>query len=85
MSVIALRRARRAALALGVALAFAPALPAQGHVTSPKEQFGWSIGDDYKLATYTQLTEYWKKLAGESPRLRLVSIGKTAEGRDQEM
>ena len=31
MSVITLRRARRAALALGVALAFAPALPAQGH------------------------------------------------------
>ena len=85
MSVIALRRARRAALALGVALAFAPALPAQGHVTSPKEQFGWNIGDDYRLATYTQLVEYWKKLASESPRLRLVSIGKTAEGRDQDM
>jgi zinc carboxypeptidase len=85
MSLIAFRRARRAALALGVALAFAPALPAQGHVTSPEEQFGWNIGDDYRLATYTQLVEYWKKLASESPRLHLVTIGKTAEGRDQDM
>src|SRR5438105_1604561 len=27
-------------------------------VTSPKEQFGFDIGDDYKLATYTQLIPY---------------------------
>ncbi|HEV8355164.1 MAG TPA: M14 metallopeptidase family protein [Gemmatimonadales bacterium] len=85
MSVIPLRRARRAALALTVALALAPVLPAQSHVTSPKEQLGWNVGDDYKLATYTQLVDYWKKLASESQRLRMVSIGKTAEGRDQYM
>jgi hypothetical protein len=72
-------------LAAAVVLAAAPALLAQGHLTSPKEQFGWNVGDDYRLATYTQLTEYWKKLASESPRMRLVPIGKTAEGRDQWM
>ena len=32
-------------------------------ITTPMEQFGHNIGDDYFLATYTQLTEYWKKLA----------------------
>ena len=87
MSIYTLRRARRAALPLGLGLILAlPAvLPAQTHITSPKEQFGWNVGDDYHLANYTQLVEYWKKLASESPRLRMVSIGKTAEGRDQYM
>jgi hypothetical protein len=50
-------------------------------ITSPKEQFGFNIGDDYQLATYTQLTDYWKKLDQESDRMTLVEIGKTAEGR----
>lgn len=54
-------------------------------ITTPKEHFGFNIGDDYQLANYDQLTEYWKKLAAQSPRMRLVSIGKTAEGRDQWM
>ena len=85
MAVTALRRARYAALASAVALASVPALFAQGRVTSPKEQFGWNIGDDYRLVSYTQLSDYWKKLDGESDRLKLVSIGKSAEGREQWM
>jgi hypothetical protein len=85
MAVTILRRAPRTALTLAVMFTCAPALAAQGGVTSPKAQFGWNIGDDYRLATYTQLTEYWKKLDAESDRMRLVSIGKTAEGRDQWM
>ncbi len=72
------------ALAFGALLVSMP-LAAQGRITSPKEQFGFAIGDDYQLATYSQLTEYWKKLDTESDRMRLVSIGKTAEGRDQWM
>ncbi len=44
-------------------------------------QFGHNIGDDYWLATYTQLTEYWQTLATESPRMVLDTIGYTAEGR----
>jgi hypothetical protein len=54
-------------------------------ITTPKEQFGNNIGDDYFLANYTQLTAYWQKLAKESNRMKLVSIGKTAEDRDQWM
>ena len=60
-------------------------LSAQGRITSPKEQFGFEIGADYQLATYSQLTDYWKRLDAESDRIKLVSIGKTAEGRDQWM
>ena len=63
----------------------APALAAQTHITSPREQFGFEIGDDYHLATYSQLTDYWAKLDRESDRMTVVSIGKTAEGRDQWM
>src|SRR5258706_2043483 len=54
-------------------------------ITSPKEFFGHDIGDDYFLATYTQFTAYWQKLATESDRMKLVEIGKTAEGRPQWM
>ncbi|HLG06481.1 MAG TPA: M14 family zinc carboxypeptidase, partial [Gemmatimonadales bacterium] len=75
------RRATLAALSLIILPA---ALTAQA-LTSPKAHFGFNIGDDYRLANYTQLTAYWKKLAAESPRMRLVSIGKTAEGRDHWM
>ena len=58
---------------------------AQGRVTSPKEHFGHNIGDDYWLANYDQFTAYWQKLDAESDRMRVVEIGKTAEGRPQLM
>jgi hypothetical protein len=53
----------------------------QDKITTPKEQFGHDIGDDYWLATYTQLVDYWKKLEQESPRMILEEIGTTSEGR----
>jgi len=53
-------------------------------VPSPKEQFGFNIGDDYKLANYKQTVAYYKKLA-ESPRAKLVDIGLTEEGRHEYM
>ena len=43
----------------------APVASAQ-HITSPKEQFGFNIGDDYKLANYTQFSSYWTKLDAAS-------------------
>jgi hypothetical protein len=58
---------------------------AQTKITSPKEQLGFNLGDDYHLANYTQLVEYWKKLAQQSDRMKLVEIGKTAEGRTMYM
>ena len=54
-------------------------------VTAPKQHFGFNIGDDYQLATYTQFIEYWQKLDKESDRMKVVEIGKTAEGRPQLM
>ena len=53
----------------------------QNGVTSPLEEFGFSLGDDYHLANYRQLVGYWKRLESASDRMRLVQIGETAEGR----
>lgn len=57
----------------------------QDQITSPKEQFGINIGDNYNLITYSSMLEYWKILASESPRMILEDIGETAEGRRQVM
>jgi len=54
-----------------------------GKLTSPKEAFGFNIGDDYQLANYTQIEAYYKKLASESDRIKLIDIGPTEEGRRQ--
>jgi hypothetical protein len=54
-------------------------------ITTPREALGFNIGDDYRLATYTQLQAYWERLAGQSPRMVLDTIGRTAEGRVQLM
>jgi hypothetical protein len=51
---------------------------------SPKQHFGFDIGDDYQLANNTQTEAYFKKLA-ESDRVEFVEIGKTEEGRSQYM
>jgi hypothetical protein len=71
-------------LVLALALVTAPA-DSRATVTSPQEQFGFNIGDDYHLLTYSQLMDYWRKLDEQSPRMRLVEMGKTAEGRPQLM
>src|SRR5260370_39807712 len=54
-------------------------------ITTPKQACGFTIGDDYYLANYVQLTAYWQTLAKESDRMKLVDIGPTAEGRRQYM
>ena len=64
-----------------VALAMAAVVPAQAQITTPREHFGFDIGDDYHLATYTQFESYVRKLADESPRMVLEEIGLTSERR----
>src|SRR5262245_50258690 len=54
---------------------------AQNKLTSPKEQFGFNIGDDYQLVNYTNYEAYLKKLDAESDRLKVMEMGKSAEGR----
>jgi hypothetical protein len=54
---------------------------APGALTTPMQEWGHNIGDDYFLADYQQLIAYWTKLAKESNRIHLVEIGRTAENR----
>ncbi|MGD2068973.1 MAG: M14 family metallopeptidase [Gemmatimonadota bacterium] len=72
-------------LALGGLAASAAAQERRVETTSPEEFFGFEIGTDYQLANYQQLVGYWQRLAGESDRMVLDTIGTTEEGRPQVM
>lgn len=50
-------------------------------VPAPESVFGFTAGADYKLATYDQSIEYFKKLAASSRFIKLVEAGKTSQGR----
>ena len=60
-------------------------LTIRAQVPSPKSHFGFNIGDNYHLATFTQTEGYLKKVAAASNRVKLQSIGLTEEGRNQYM
>src|SRR5689334_4407165 len=64
---------KRCTLLLVAVLATAPTLHA-APVTSPKQFFGFNLGDDYCLANYKQLSAYWAKLERESERFKVVKI-----------
>ncbi len=80
-----LRRASRCTAVIFLAAALPAILPAQQHITSPKEFFGHDIGADYMLPNYTKLHEYFIKVSKESDRVKLDTIGLTSEGRPQIM
>jgi len=64
------------------AFAASVVLSAQSRVVpAPDASFGFKPGADYKLATYDQSIEYFRKLAAASKHLRLVEAGRTTQGR----
>ncbi|NDA63629.1 MAG: peptidase [Chitinophagia bacterium] len=69
----------------GIIFFFSVSFSVAQKVPEPKLHFGFSIGDDYQLANYTQTDAYFQKLAASSNRAKYLSIGKTEEGRDQFM
>lgn len=70
-----------------VALAYVllPSVALAAKIPTPKEFLGFEVCQDYHLANYTQLRNYWKELDRVSDRLTVESIGKTEEGREQYM
>ncbi len=82
-----LTRRRLRSLALSVLILAGGGLQAQTapHITTEKALIGFTIGDDYHMANYTQIATLWKKWAAESDRMKLVSIGNTEEGRPEYM
>jgi hypothetical protein len=51
-----------------------PSLP------TPESSLGFKPGDDYKLASYDEAIEYFRKLDAASDRLTLVETGRTSYG-----
>jgi len=50
-------------------------------VPHPADVYGFTPGDDYKLATYDQMLEYYQRLDAASDRVKMREIGKSVLGR----
>ena len=57
-------------------------LPKVAGVPSPKDILGHHIGEPKKLTYYADMLKYYRALAAASPRVKVITIGKTNEGRD---
>ncbi len=57
-------------------------LPKGGAVPSPKDVLGHHIGAPKKLTYYADIIGYYRTLASKSPRVKVLDIGKTDEGRE---
>src|SRR5215217_5733949 len=71
-------------VAVIVALVLSAAPHAQTRSASlptPESVFGFPPGADYKLATYDQSIDFFRKLASSSRFDKLVEAGKTSQGR----
>jgi len=53
-----------------------------GGVPSPKDVLGYYIGAPKKLTYYADIMKYYQALAAKSPRVRIMNVGKTDEGRE---
>lgn len=60
---------------------FACVFAAAATPPAPREVLGFSPGDDYKIASYEQIIDYFRRLEHATDRMRIVEIGKTSEGR----
>jgi hypothetical protein len=65
---------KRAAAVLAFIVLAVSFLPAQ---TPPEKFLGFKVGADRKLADYAQITAYFQKLAQESPRIKIFTLGES--------
>ena len=66
---------------LALLIAAPAALLGEGRVPTPESVIGFRPGADYKLATYDQSVDYFKKVAAGSKYVKLVAAGTTSQGR----
>ena len=57
-------------------------LPKVAGLPSPKDVLGHHIGEPKKLTYYADILKYYRALAAASPRVKILNIGKSHEGRD---
>jgi hypothetical protein len=65
-----------------LALALIVSSFASAAVPTPESVLGHKPGDDFYLASYDDSLSYFQKLAASTNKLKLVSAGKTSQGRD---
>src|SRR5689334_12963566 len=76
-------RPRLAAFAamLSLAAGSAPSFAQRAALPPPGAVIGFPVGADYKLFTYDQSIDYFKRLATASNRVKLITVGKTSFGK----
>src|SRR5207237_207331 len=57
-------------------------LPKATGVPSPKEVLGHHIGEPKKLTYYADILKYYRALAAATPRVKVLPIGTSNEGRE---
>ncbi len=57
-------------------------LPKVAGIPSPKDVLGYHVGQPKKLTYTTDAYRYYRALAEKSPRVRVINIGRTDEGRE---
>jgi Zinc carboxypeptidase len=57
-------------------------LPKVAGIPNPKDVLGHYIGEPKKLTYYADILTYYRALAAKSPRVQVLTIGKTDEGRE---
>jgi murein tripeptide amidase MpaA len=68
-----------ALLALLILTVIPSALVAQ--IPHPRDVFGFTPGDDYQIATYDQMLDYYRRLDAASDRVMLTEIGQSVLGK----
>ncbi len=56
-------------------------LPAVAQVPHPRDVYGFTPGEDYKIADYAQMLEYYRRLDAASDRVQMMEIGETHWGK----
>jgi hypothetical protein len=64
-----------------VFLSLAIAVPASSQVPHPRDVFGFTPGDDYQLADYGQMLEYYDLLDAASDRVQKIEFGHSVLGK----
>ncbi len=73
---------RLTALIAGIiAVALNLTLIAQGAIRSPEQAFGFRLGTDQKLISWSQSVDYFNELARSSDRVKVFDVGKTTMGK----
>ena len=62
-------------------LLLVPAVLAANGIPTPESVFGFRPGADYKLATYEQSLDYFRKIDAASKNVKLMEAGTTSQGR----